>query len=564
LRVDIKSLLSRLNATTQRALEGASGLCVNRGHYEVAIQHMLLDLLEERQSDVALLLRHYEIDPDNWAKLLHREIEGYRDGNPGKPTFAQSLMDWFEDAWLVGSIDVGQSEIRSGTLLLSLSRNAMKFGVSDLPGLSELSEESIRRDFDKVAGASIEASSGAEYRSTSAQSGGDAGAIEKFTTNFTQRAREGKIDPVSGRGREIRQMIDILGRRRKNNPIAVGEPGVGKTAVVEGLALKVAEGDVPDILAGVEIVGLDLGLLQAGASVKGEFEKRLNSVINAIKSSEKPIVLFIDEAHTLIGAGGAAGTGDAANLLKPALARGELRTIAATTWSEYKKYFEKDPALARRFQLVKLDEPSSELAAVILRGIRTIYEDTHDVYVRDEAVAAAAELSARYISGRLLPDKAVDVLDTSCARVKISLTTKPSVIDDLERHIATLERELGALQRDIDSGRSTNSKRQQELETELTENRAKVETETVRWQEELAAVNQVVELRRKVNAPTAEKNDDADSAASTDEGVDAEALKSELNAAIAKVEELQAGDGFIDYEVTKGVVAKVISDWTGV
>ncbi|MFQ5674485.1 MAG: AAA family ATPase, partial [bacterium] len=462
IKVDIKSLLGRLNPYCKRALEGASGHCVNSANYEVAVDHMMLRLLEDPQADAQLILKHNEIDPSKWVKRLQQEIESFRSGNPGKPVFSRRLLRWFEESWILTSLNLGLGQLRSGSLLAALVDNPMAYGLEYLDGIDEMTTESIKKDFDSVIEVSNEKTAllGAEsVPSAGAVAAAGGSALEKYTTNFTARARAGEIDPVFGREREIRQMVDILGRRRKNNPIAVGEAGVGKTAVVEGLALKVAEGDVPDIIRNVDILGLDLGLLQAGASVKGEFENRLNAVITEIKASEKPLILFIDEAHTLIGAGGAAGTGDAANLLKPALARGELRTVAATTWSEYKKYFEKDPALARRFQLVKLDEPSAESTAVILRGLRKVYEGAHDVYVRDDAITAAANLSARYISGRQLPDKAVDVLDTACARVKISLTSKPAVLEDLEKSIQSLEREKNALTRDVNSGRSKDQER---------------------------------------------------------------------------------------------------------
>jgi type VI secretion system protein VasG len=369
-------------------------------------------------------------------------------------------------------------------------------------------------------------------------------ALEKFTTNFTEKARNKEIDPVFGRDREIRQMIDILGRRRKNNPIAVGDAGVGKTAVIEGLALKVAEGEVPEIIKDVDIIELDLGALQAGASVKGEFENRLKGVISEIKASEKPIILFIDEAHTLIGAGGAAGTGDAANLLKPALARGELRTIAATTWSEYKKYFEKDPALARRFQLVKLDEPSVENTAVILRGLRSVYEKAHNVYIRDDAIEASAAMSARYITGRQLPDKAVDTLDTACSRVNISLSTMPAEIEDIQRSTQIMERERIALERDINTGRSKKSERLAEIINDIKVNEVEIEKQLAEWTVQKELVDKVIALRS-----------DADQGSSD---------QSDLSSAIAALDSYQQGKSKIAYEVTGEVVADVISDWTGV
>jgi type VI secretion system protein VasG len=358
-------------------------------------------------------------------------------------------------------------------------------------------------------------------------------------------------------------MIDILGRRRKNNPIAVGEAGVGKTAVVEGLALKIVQGDVPDALRDVEIYGLDLGLLQAGAGIKGEFENRIKGVISEVKASPKPIILFIDEAHTLIGAGAGAGGGDAANLLKPALARGELRTVAATTWSEYKKYFEKDAALARRFQLVKLDEPSVDDAVVIMRGLRETYEVAHGVYVRDDAVVAAASLSARYISGRQLPDKAVDLLDTTSARVKIGLTAKPDAIDDRERRIQTLERELGALRRDIETGSSRDDGRTAELETAIQVVREELLGLETRWQREQEAVCRILELRRQLAGKTA-LSEATPGAGSTAPAVDPVAVRQELDTAMADLAAIQGDDPLIHFEVTPEAISKVVSDWTGI
>lgn len=556
MEVDIKKLLEHLNPYCTRALEGASGLCITRGHYEVAAEHLLVQLLEDPKSDVPLILRHYEIDPAHWQKQLQRELETLRDGNPGRPVFSPNLIRWFEQAWMLSSLELGLAEIRSGALLGILAENPMRYGTHYLDGIQKLSLEGIRKEFHNVIHVSEEQSAAlaAEQAPGGQAPGRGAGnsALKRFTTDYTARAKAGEIDPVLGRDREIRQIIDILARRRKNNPITVGEAGVGKTAVVEGLALKVAQGEVPDIIKDVSILGLDIGLLQAGASVKGEFENRLNSVISEVKSSEQPIILFIDEAHTLIGAGGAAGTGDAANLLKPALARGELRTIAATTWSEYKKYFEKDPALARRFQLVKLDEPTAEQAVGILRGLRSVYEQAHEVYIRDEAISAAAHLSARYISGRQLPDKAVDVLDTACARVKISLTTKPPMVDDLERQIHSMSRELTGLKRDVDSGRSSDTARVDQLDREISELRDELELALASWERERDAVHKVVELRKK----QAEAEADSDG--------EEQQLNPELAAAIEELEALQDERGHIDYEVTAGVVGRVISDWTGI
>jgi type VI secretion system protein VasG len=365
---------------------------------------------------------------------------------------------------------------------------------------------------------------------------------------------------LSSRDNEIRQIIDILGRRRKNNPIAVGEAGVGKTAVIEGLALKIALGDVPDSLKDVSILGLDMALLQAGAGVKGEFENRLKSVINEVKASPKPIILFIDEAHTLIGAGGAAGSGDAANLLKPAMARGELKTLAATTYSEYKKYIEKDPALARRFQPVKLDEPTVATSILILRGCKLAYEKSHNVNVRDDAVIAAAELSNRYITGRYLPDKAIDLIDTCCARVKISMASKPARLEDCEHAIQALEREKTARLRDQEHGVVLDEGRLAEIEIELTKRGGELAEITERWKLEKEAVDKVVSLRnslaelKKKEAPTAEG----------ETPVSPEELEKELVAAMAALADIQKDEPMVKFEVDPDVVALVISDWTGI
>src|SRR5262245_18819945 len=446
-QVDLKPLLRRLNGFCTRSLEAAAGQCVSSTHYEVTVEHMLLKMAEDPGADLARILEHFEIEPARVRRSLQKAIESLRSGNAGKPFFSTILVQWIQDGWMLSSIDLSLAEVRSGALVAALVAQLERYLTGDHPDLARIQAGELRRRFmDVVAGSVEEARPETAVpggpRPAAAAAGGRPGGAEsalgRFAINFTEKARRGEIDPVFGRDREIRQMVDILARRRKNNPIVVGEAGVGKTAVVEGLALRVVEGDVPSILAGVELLGLDLGLLQAGAGVKGEFENRLKNVINEVKASPKPIILFIDEAHTMIGAGGAAGGGDAANLLKPALARGELRTIAATTWSEYKKYFEKDPALARRFQLVKLDEPGDEDTVLMLRGLREKYESSHGVRILEEAVQEAVKLSSRYISGRQLPDKAVDLLDTCAARVKIGLSARPYELEDATRRIATL------------------------------------------------------------------------------------------------------------------------------
>ncbi len=555
--VDIKTLISRLGPFCTRALEGAAGLCVGRSHYEVTVEHLLAKFLEEPQSDIPLVLRQFNLDAGQVRQAVEQCIEGYRTGNAGKPVFSPTLLEWIQEGWLIASVDLSESRIRSGALLLALLGRPIQFGTGRYTDLLQgIGRENLLAQFGAIAKASVETPSADERQKMRevAAPAGDGTAIARFCTDFTAKAKAGEIDPVFGRDREIHQMIDILARRRKNNPIVVGEAGVGKTAVVEGLALRVTEGDVPDLLKDVSILGLDMGLLQAGAGVKGEFENRLKGVINEIKASPKPIILFIDEAHTLIGAGGPAGGGDAANLLKPALARGELRTVAATTWSEYKKYFEKDPALARRFQLVKLDEPSVETAVLILRGVKDKYEKAHGVVIRDDAVVSAAELSSRYISGRQLPDKAVDLLDTSAARVKISLSAKPDVIEDRERAVQALERRKSAIERDKVHGVAVDEEKLAGTVAKIAEEKAGIMALTARWKKEQEAVHRVLDLRKEIYDLSA--------------GDGAEEKKAELqakfDAASIDLEAAREGAPLLRIEVDPDVVSKVVSDWTGV
>lgn len=555
MNIDIKALLHRMNAFCTNALEGAAGLCVSRSHYEVTVEHYLIKLLEDPKADIPLLLRQLNVDINELKWTLEQDLEGQRTGNTGKPVFSPFLMEWLQEAWVVSSIDFQENLIRSGALLSALLNKLYRLADGKyISLLKPINRETLHAQFPEVALTSIEQALREETPSHEAAAPGGATAIGRFCTDFTAKAKSGDIDPVFGRDREISQMIDILARRRKNNPIVVGEAGVGKTAVVEGLAVRIVEDDVPDLLKGVTLLGLDMGLLQAGAGVKGEFENRLKSVINEIKSSPTPIILFIDEAHTLIGAGNQAGGGDAANLLKPALARGELRTVAATTWSEYKKYFEKDAALARRFQLVKLEEPDVETAVLILRGLKEKYEAAHGVIVRDDAIVAAAELSSRYISGRQLPDKAVDLLDTSAARVKILLTAKPDGVEDLERSIRAYEREKKALERDRLHGIAIDEARPAQIDEKLAELAANLETLRARWIKEAQIAHRLVEERRALYAAASE-------------GAPEEKLN-ELKDAVRKTTEelaaIQQGAPLVRIEVDPDVVAKVVSDWTGI
>ncbi|MFN0151305.1 MAG: type VI secretion system ATPase TssH [bacterium] len=613
--VEIKLLLERLNTHCKRSFEAAAGLCVERQHYEVTIEHVLLKMLDEPGCDVHDILRHYGIDASRVQKKLVHHLEALRSGNAGRPTFSALLLEWAQEGWLLASVEMNAPRVRSAALLRAIINRPDRFTTGDWAEILEpISKEDVRKNAVSICTGSVEdespasapggAGGPAAAAGAAGKPGGDS-ALARFCTNFTQKAREGGLDPVFGRDREIRQMVDILARRRKNNPIVVGEAGVGKTAVVEGLAIMIVSGDVPDVLHNVELLGLDLGLLQAGASVKGEFENRLKGVIEETKSSPKPIILFIDEAHTLIGAGGAAGGGDAANLLKPALARGELRTIAATTWSEYKKYFEKDPALARRFQPVKLDEPSEETAVVILRGLRDMYEKSHGVRILDSAVVAAARLSTRYISGRQLPDKAVDLLDTASARVKIGLSSKPGAIEDLERTIQMLERESRARARDSQAGVPGDAKADAEVAQKIADTKEELVVRDAAWRVERDAARKVVELRDRIEGKPAAKaaaqpaksdaksdakggadggaKDDAKSDAKAEAKAGAGAAKAaaveepkplteaeraaltvELETASAALRAAQGKTPLIHVEVNPEVVSQVVADWTGI
>jgi type VI secretion system protein VasG len=554
--VDIKALLTRLNPFCTNALQNAAGLCVARTHYEVTVEHFLAKILEEPQSDWPIIFRQFDLDPGRVMKALEETLEDFKTGNAARPAFSPLLLELYQDAWIISSIDLSERKIRSGGVLLAFLAKPTFFASGryvDL--LKTIGREALMEQFWTLAKASIEHDTSPDAAAAPGEAAAAPGAgnsLSRFCVDFTERAREGKIDPVFGRDQEIRQMVDILARRRKNNPICVGEPGVGKTAVVEGLALRITEGDVPDILEDVTLLNLDMGLLEAGAGIKGEFEKRLKGVIDEIKASEKPIILFIDEAHTLVGTGGSAGGGDAANLLKPALARGELRTVAATTWTEYKKYFEKDPALARRFQPVKLDEPDVNITTLILRGLKANYEKAHKVIVRDDAIQAAAELSDRYISGRFLPDKAIDLLDTSSARVKINLTTKPDVLEDKERTIQALEREKAALERDRLNNVPIDEERLAETVQRIQAVTEEVSALEERWLKEKEAAHKLIEIRERRQAITDEDEEE----------------KAQLNEEMAEAErallEIQGESPLIQIEVNPDMVAKVVSDWTGI
>ncbi|WJT09001.1 type VI secretion system ATPase TssH [Vibrio harveyi] len=574
ININLSSLIQRLHPIAKVALEDAAALAVSEKANEVQIEHYLLSLLERPNSDFDVLLSHFDCSENLLRQSVRSTLDTNAKGNGSKPVFSALLIEWLQESWLVSSLDLSETQIRSGALLLTLVSNPLRYGQHSYASILEaVNPDSLKRNFAELTSHSIEAQ---VATSENTQAREDGSALSKFTTDFTGKARKGEIDPVFCRDQEIRQIVDILARRRKNNPIAVGEPGVGKTAVVEGLALKIVQGDVPDNLKGVELYGLDMGLLQAGASVKGEFEKRLNAVLDEVKNSPTPIILFIDEAHTLVGGGNQAGGSDAANLLKPALARGEVKTIAATTWSEYKKYFEKDPALARRFQLVKLDEPSPEQAALIIRGLRPAYEKSHNVYVRDDAITAAAALSARYISGRQLPDKAIDVLDTACARVNISLNAIPASVETLQQELAAQQRELEALERDAlqQTGDKHSLANIPDLKLAMEATKEELAEQEAQWHKEKDQIEEMIALRSRlhelVSAETNEEQQITDEESEHEQDIspcaemDEEAVRIAISACQEQLDAIRGGNPLVHFEVGPDEVSHVISDWTGI
>lgn len=579
ININLSSLIQRLHPIAKVALEDAAALAVSEKANEVQIEHYLLSLLERPNSDFDVLLSHFDCSENLLRQSVRSTLDTNAKGNGSKPVFSALLIEWLQESWLVSSLDLSETQIRSGALLLTLVSNPLRYGQHGYASILEaVNPDSLKRNFAELTSHSIEAQVATSEKTQARE---DGSALSKFTTDFTGKARKGEIDPVFCRDQEIRQIVDILARRRKNNPIAVGEPGVGKTAVVEGLALKIVQGDVPDNLKGVELYGLDMGLLQAGASVKGEFEKRLNAVLDEVKNSPTPIILFIDEAHTLVGGGNQAGGSDAANLLKPALARGEVKTIAATTWSEYKKYFEKDPALARRFQLVKLDEPSPEQAALIIRGLRPAYEKSHNVYVRDDAITAAAALSARYISGRQLPDKAIDVLDTACARVNISLNAIPASVETLQQELAAQQRELEALERDAlqQTGDKHSLANIPDLKLAMETTKEELAEQEAQWHKEKEQIQEMIALRSRLhelvfgevneeelNVEEHDAEDDAEQEqdVSPYAEMDEEAVRIAISACQEQLDAIRNGNPLVHFEVGPDEVSHVISDWTGI
>ncbi|WP_439834936.1 type VI secretion system ATPase TssH [Aeromonas enteropelogenes] len=564
IRIELPVLVERLNPICRHMLEEAAALCVNHQGAEIRIEHLLLKMLETPLCDVRQILKMAEVEVEELKTLLQPSAadNGY---GQGYPSFSPLLVEWLQDSWLLASAELQHGQLRSGVMLLVLLMTPQRY----LPGsvtrlLANVNRELLRQQFDEWVKESAEtqvaAASGSAAKSgTGAALPADASLLARFTVNVTEQARQGSLDPVLCRDHEIDLMIDILSRRRKNNPIVVGEAGVGKSALIEGLALRMVAGQVPEKLREVELMTLDLGAMQAGASVKGEFEKRFKGVMQEVKDSVRPVILFIDEAHTLIGAGNQAGGMDVSNLIKPALARGELRTIAATTWSEYKKYVEKDAALSRRFQLVKVSEPNADEATVILRGLRSIYEKAHGVLIDEEALQAAAQLSARYISGRQLPDKAIDVLDTACARVAINLTTPPRAVSHLQNELRQRELEIRQLERQSLIGLGDNEERLVELQAEQQRCRDALRDQESRWQQQQALVHQIVELRAALLAD--EQGEALDLA---DAPLDPQAAAEMLTGLEYELSTLQQGEVLVSAHVDKKQIAAVIAEWTGV
>ncbi len=572
--IDLKSLVGKLNESSRNALEGAAGLCLARTHYNVEVEHWLLKLLEIPDSDLIAILEKFEIDLGKLAQDLNRELDRIKSGNSRAPALSPTIVELAKNAWMLASVEYGHPEATSAHILaaLMLDDNLRRSTEASSGELKKIPPESLRDTTRAIVGTTTESSTSAGVGDTSAT--GETGipskspALDKFTTNLTEAAKQGKIDAVLGRDEEIRQIIDILIRRRQNNPILTGEAGVGKTAVVEGFAMRIASGDVPDPLKNVVVRSLDLGLLQAGASVKGEFENRLKSVIAEVKASPEPIIMFIDEAHTLIGAGGKEGQGDAANLLKPALARGELRTIAATTWAEYKKYFERDPALTRRFQVVKIEEPSTEKAIDMMRAISEMLQSHHGVRIMDEAITDSVNLSARYITARQLPDKSVSLLDTACARVALSQSATPAPIEDTRRRIDQCDTNIASLERE-NAMLGNCEERIAQLNDEKTALEKQLTEQEAQWEKEQAKVTEIHQLQKQIEDDfhakklTAEeaKKDDAPKKLSDNER---KKIKDKLHALMEELTAIQGENPMIQVNVTSQAIAEVVANWTGI
>lgn len=576
------ALFGKLNPTALKAVETATGFCKMRGNPYVELVHWLHILMQDAQNDIAAIRTAFGLNDTQLARDLVQALDALPRGASAISDFSPQIEEGIEKGWLYASLQFGAARVRTGHLIYGMVktatlRNAL-FAISN--EFRKIQADKLGADFELVTKSSSEETQAAGTAGASPAGGGDAGqgghtglegeggAIERFSTDLTQQARDGKIDNIIGRDAEIRQVIDILLRRRQNNPILVGEAGVGKTAVVEGFAKRLADGDVPPSLQGVTLRSLDIGLMQAGASMKGEFEKRLRSVIDEVENSPVPIILFIDEAHTLVGAGGAAGTGDAANLLKPALARGRLRTIGATTYAEYRQYFEKDPALTRRFQTVDVGEPDREKAIDMIRSVAPIMEQHHQIVVLDEAVDAAVTLSQRYVPARQLPDKAVSLLDTACARVAVSLHATPARVEDRQRRVQLLEVEREVVEREV-GGQYRSDDRHEKIVAEIDEARIEAAAAEAKWQLEKDAVARVIAARQALTAARGGVGPDDDGAAEGEDAAppsapDLVAVEADLGAALEALKEAQADDPMVFAVVDSDAVAAVVGDWTGI
>lgn len=546
-QVTLTNLVAKLSPELKRALEASAGAAMNQGVAAIEPEHWLLTLLNQQDAHLKTLIESQKINLDQLASELANRIELLPKVQDSQPTLSHALTELLKDAWMIASVNYGHGEIISLHLVQALlQQNVIGVSSNNLESLQNVSTESLQGLINKTpVKRATQQSAGEASSAANTASAND--ALSKYTINLTQQAIEGNIDPISGRNSEVRKAIDILCRKRQNNPIFVGEPGVGKTAVVEGLALRIAADEVPSALQGVQLHSLDLGLLQAGASVKGEFENRLKDVINEVKNSDVPIIVFIDEAHTLIGAGGAAGQNDAANLLKPALARGEFKTIAATTWAEYKKYFEKDPALTRRFQVVTVEEPNAEDAKQMLRGIAASLQKHHGAFITESAIDAAVNLSIRYLPSRQLPDKAISLLDTASARIALTQGAKPEVIEALEQTIRYQQNEKSALEKEFDLF-GTGAEEIAELKQEITTNQSQLADYQTRWEQEITLVDEIKALQQSI----------------TESETPDEAQQSQLNALLDQLHELQGEEPLVNAMVDDATIAQVISGWTGI
>ena len=569
---ELRVLIDKLNGFCKTSLESSAGLCLSRSHFYVEIEHWFLKLLEDKSSDFHQIFASFNVNAEKVSSDLNKSLERLKTGNEHPPALSNYLVSLIKQAWLQASLEQGNASVRSGHLLLALlkddSLSMLTSGIS--PELEKLNYEKLSANFEAITENSSETNQGQVSPQSTAVGGTP--ALDQYTVDLTQQAREGSLDPVLGREEEVRQLTDILTRRRQNNPILTGEAGVGKTSVIEGFASKIVAGEVPEVLQNVSVKVLDMGLLQAGAGVKGEFENRLKNVIDEVKGSADPIILFIDEAHTMIGAGGAAGQNDAANLLKPALARGELRVIAATTWAEYKKYFEKDAALTRRFQVVKVEEPDLDTAVAIMRGLTDVMEDHHKVRILDEALVDSVKLSQRYIAGRQLPDKSVSLLDTACARVNLSQNSKPRQVEQLEKKLEEIIREVSILDKEAEQD-AIHQHRLEELALKQGSLEEELERVSDRWHQELDLVNNLNELMQKHNSAVTEAEEEeadaGDYSANEDSSSDTSVLDTndligELAQLRYELEQLQGESPMVYPEVDSRVVAEVVSDWTGI